>query len=243
MVCEAVADRKTAAELADRILCADVAWIEPEDLDLYRRWQGLEEGAGHLEWHHVPELARRSGIRAHGHFEGRPGSPDAHAARLALLLFATLREPPDAVVLVRDTDGEEERRAGLEQARQSPRAGGEWPFPVVLGLAHPKRECWVIAGFEPQDEAEAQSLAALRSHLGNDPRLHAVALKAKSPGALRSAKRVLAVLTDGDPAREAACWVDCDLDLLRQRGQPTGLTAYLEEVKALLVPLLSDRRV
>lgn len=233
VVCEADTDRRTATGLADRVLCREVDWIEPEILDGHRRWQGLEEGSSHLEWHQIKHHARARGLKAHGHFNGEPGGPDAYAARRALLLLNA--RPPDAVVLVRDTDGQEERRVGLEQARTE----NPWPFPVLLAVAHPKREAWVLAGFEPRTQAEEASLAQLRQELGFDPRLQAEALSAKAPGALRDAKRVVRLLVGDAYDRELSCWAECPLEDLTERGRLNGLADYLEEVRTRLVPLFT----
>jgi hypothetical protein len=237
VVCEAAADRRIATGLADRVLCQEIDWLKPEGIDGHRQWQGLEEGSSHLEWHEVKGHARARGLKAHGHFQGEPGAPDAFIARLALLLLAIGERCPDATVLVRDTDGQPERRVGLEQAR----ADRPWPFPVLVGVAHPKRESWVLAGFEPRTRSEEEALARVRQELGFDPRLQAEALSARAPGALRDAKRVLKLLTGEAHDREEACWLDCALDELARRGQLSGLTDYLEEVRTRLVPLFTGR--
>lgn len=237
VVCEADADRRTATGLADRVLCHEIEWLDPESLDLHRRWQGLKERSPYLEWRRTATLARERGLRPHGHFDGRPGAPDAYAARRALLLLAMETKIPDAVLLIRDSDGEMERRTGLEQAR----AERAWPFPVILGLAHPKRECWVLAGFEPRNDAERERLANARRSLGFDPRSNAQRLLASQPGALSDAKRVLSDLTLGSFDREAACWMECDLRVLRELGEATGLTAYLDEILERLVPIFAGR--
>lgn len=239
IVCEARADRHIAAGLADRVLGSAVEWLEPESLDLFRRWQGAEEGDSHLEWRRVKALADSRNIHPHGHFQGEPGAPDAYVARRVLLLLATQPAPPDAVVLVRDLDDQEERRTGLEQAR----ADKPWPFPVVLGTAQTKRECWVLCGFEPRNEKEEARLAEVRQELGFDPRVQAHELGAKDPAATRSAKRVLHRLVGDDSDREEACWMESDLNLLEERGSLTGLAEYLQEVRERLVPLFKGSRI
>jgi hypothetical protein len=108
---------------------------------------------------------------------------------------------------------------------------------VILGLAHAKRECWVLAGFHPQSPAEEEALAQLRQELGFDPRIEAEGLDAATPNARRNAKRVLESLVAGNPDRERACWAESDLEVLAARGQGTGLTAYLDEVRSRLAPL------
>ena len=138
------------------------------------------------------------------------------------------------MVLVRDSDGQQERCRGLEQARA---AWAERDLPILIAFAHPERESWVIAGFEPQGPTETSALEGLRRDLGFDPRLEAHRL-----GGERDAKRVLATLTHGDPDRESACWVECGLDVLRDHGTLTGLASYLEEVRRLLVPVFTEPR-
>ncbi len=233
VVCEASADRDLSTGLADRVLLEEVEWIEPVSLDLHRHWRGLNDSESHLEWHWVPGLARQQNLRAHGHFRGEPGALDAAIARKALLLLARSERPPDAVVMVRDTDGEEDRRRGLEQARTV----APWPFQIVLGLPHTKRECWILAGFDPSSENEEATLTELRSELGFDPRFQAQSLIAAEPQTLKNAKRVLQRLLAGSRDREEVCWRDCDLALLAERGRSTGLADYLEEIRTRLVPI------
>jgi hypothetical protein len=115
VVCEAPADLRLATALADRILCQEVDWIDPDSLNFYRHWRGLKKTDSYFPWHQVGRLASRKNLKPHGLFNGEPGAPDGIAARKALLLLSLSQNPPDAVVLVRDTDGQERRRRGLEQ--------------------------------------------------------------------------------------------------------------------------------
>lgn len=232
VVCEAAGDRRISTGLADRILCHEVDWIEPDTLDLHRRWRGLGEASSHLEWRAIPRTIKERGLTAHGQFQGEPGDLDARAARRALLLLKGSSPRPDAVVLIRDSDGKAARRIGLEQARDHQ----EWGFPIAIGLAHVNRECWVLTGFEPQDEAEQRSLAQIERELGFDPRLRSHALRGK-PGEARHAKLVVERLVGGDPDREEMCWMSCDLEIQRERGAETGLADYLDEVRERIVPL------
>jgi hypothetical protein len=237
VVCEASADLRLVADLADRVLCQEVEWIEPEDLDLHRRWRGVELVDTHLEWHWVGRLAKQQNLRAHGHFSGEPGTLDAAIARKALLLLAGSRNPPDAIILSRDTDDQGERRQGLEQARSA----SHWQFPIVLAVAHTKRECWVLAGFNASSESEEHVLAELRQELGFDPRVRAEELTAAAPNAPRNAKRILERLVAGNQDREEECWTACGLETLAERGRLTGLADYLREVRERLVPLFTNR--
>jgi hypothetical protein len=137
---------------------------------------------------------------------------------------------PAAVVLIRDRDNQEQRRRGLEQARNL----GGWPFPIVIGLARPEREAWVIAGFEPRDAAEEARLQELARRLSFHPVREAHRLSSGE----RDAKSALKSLTAGELAREHACLNETPLEVLRARGKETGLTDYLDEVRERLVPAL-----
>jgi hypothetical protein len=235
VVCEAVGDHRVASGLADRVLCGEVDWIDTESLDLHRRWQGLDAGSSHIEWRRVRSLAKQYGLKVWGKFSGESGAPDAKAARLVLQLLLATDNLPDAVLLIRDSDGDEERHIGLEQARSE----RHWPFPIAIGLAHVNRECWVLAGFEPQGEDEQRTLADLEKELGFDPRSRSHALRGK-PGEPRHAKLVLQRLVGNDKDREEACWTGCALETLKARGAETGLADYLDEVRSRIVPLFAD---
>lgn len=238
VVCEARADQETGCALADRVFCAEVDWLSEEILDECRRWQGAIENSYFLTWSEVGELARQAGIRAHGHFGGAPAHHDARIARRALRLLMALEVPLDGVLLIRDDDRDEDRRRGLEQAR----AASDINVPIVIGLAHTKRECWVLAGFDPCNDAETQQFEALCQELSFDPRIAADRLTAKHDHETRSAKRVLAALTKGDREREAECWLRCDLGPLETRGANTGLADYLRELRERFVPLFTGQR-
>jgi hypothetical protein len=233
VVCEAAPDAETACGLADRVLCAEVPWIGEENLNDYRTWRGLTASDRCLRWKDVRDLARQMNLRAYGHFAGEPGAPDAHAGRRALVLLNHAAAPFDGALLLRDDDRQTARRQGLEQARDTTTLR----VPIVIGLAHVKRECWVLAGFQPQDHEEEERLAAVRQELGFDPCAAAELLTAVHDHEVKSAKRVLRLLTGGDRDREAECWRRADLSLLESRGQRTGPVEYLGEIRERLIPL------
>jgi len=238
VVCEAEPDRHTGCDLADRVVVDEVGWIEEGLLAHLRQWRGPTPAEPCLLWRDVRELARQRGIRAHGHFEGEPGAPDAAAARRVLLLLHGVEPRPDAVVLLRDDDAEGDRRKGLEQARRAAQIG----VPIVLGVARTKRECWVLAGFQPSSEREARLLQEVRQELGFDPCEHPERLTAHaSPDAKRDAKQVLDELTAGDHARQEECWRKSDFAVLEDRGRACGLAEYFNEVRRHLVPLFTAR--
>ncbi len=154
---------------------------------------------------------------------------------MALRLFKSLDEPPDGVLLVRDTDDEDGRVPSLERVR----ASGTWEFEVLLATPDPKRECWVLAGFDPITGDEEAALNEARSFLGFDPRIHAERLTAKRDKGKRNAKKILKRLMRPESEREESCWQQADLDVLKERGRKTRLTAYLEEVSTRLIPMLT----
>lgn len=239
VVCEAAADQRTGCGLADRVL-VDFLNIPASSCDLatFRSWVGAEgTSAGFLPWTQVGKLAKQREIKAHGHFDGLPGRMDAHAARLALLLLHSFSRRPDAVILLRDQDGHDERLDGLNQARNDPKN----PFPgsVIVGFASRMREAWVLAGFVAKTADEQRRLAewsARPNALGFDPTIEPERLQSNDESNRRSPKRVLRHLTKDDKQREEQCWTETDLTVLRQRGTNCGLTSYLAEVEKLLVP-------
>jgi len=239
VICEAQADQGTACGLADRILVAEIDWLEPEMLDSQRRWRGLNPVHGsYLKWASVRDESERVGLRnIFGHFQGKPGEPDAHMARRALLLLVQLDLCPDAVLLLRDSDGDSRRRLGLEQARNA----RTWPFEVIIGVAEPKRECWVLAGFEAKEPGEAERLRKVSERLSFHPVKDAHRLVAREHGAKTDAKVALEELTQGNLDRERACLSETLLSTLEERGGRTGLAAYLGEVRQRLVPIVSGR--
>jgi hypothetical protein len=138
--------------------------------------------------------------------------------------------------LLRDSDNKLERRDGLNQAR------AEWEregpnVAIIIGLAHPARECWVLVGFSPENDAEKSRLAKAHKELGFDPTQMPERLNAHEASDLRNRKRVLTDLTNGDFERERWCWQPPKLAVLKDRGAGVGLSDYLEEVRLRLVPL------
>lgn len=239
VVCEAAADRRIGCELADRVVQRDVEWIEPEHLGHLRSYRGLRQEDEFLAWTHVHRAADRLNVTVQGPFLGGKGDPDAFITRRALVALHLSPDIPQAIILLRDADDQPERRNGMKQAVEDVRTRLKTAVPVVIGLAIAKRECWVLCGFVPQNDAERETLARVKGgdELGFDPTLQPERLKARTPGSKNDAKRVLAMLTNGDWQREVLCWQETDLDTLQERGQTTGLAAYIREVRENLVPL------
>ena len=238
VVHEAHADFETATELADRVLCEAIDWMDEDLLVHQRTWLAESPGGERLAWTAIKRIAQAEGIRVHGHFaDGEPGLPDARAARRAMRYLHNQFSDLDAIVLIRDQDDQPERRDGLEQARREDRSG----LPIVVGFAVVERECWILSGYEPEDEDEIARLRAESSRLGLDPRHRGHELTPGKDEEPRGPKRVLRALSTGDTERERRCWRETALSVLRERGAENGLAGYLTEVHDRLVPLIGHR--
>lgn len=237
VVCEASGDFRTIKSLVRDLLCSRVEWLRgaPEMWEAMAEYCGLLRGSSYTTWTHRPASGWPQ-RRAHGKFLGEPGAPMALAARRMLLeLFSHAGGQPEVVILAKDGDQQgPHRRRGLEQARSDK----PWTAPIIIAVADPEREAWVISGFSPRDARERDALEAATRRLGFDPTTHSERLTSKTAGDPRDAKRVAEELgIDAD--RETPCLGD--LDLLARRGMANGLSPFLDEVQARLVPLVAGR--
>lgn len=243
VIVEGPEDARTACALADRVVVEEGPhWLDSHTRDAMRMWTGLQRDADFTQWTDVKALARERNIRNLGFPKsGQPGGADLAQARKAIILHVLMTEEDEApaLLLVRDTDAERQSRRDLEQARRQSE-NPEW-LTVVIGVAHPKREAWVLNGFDPENKDEEEMLADLKQELGCDPRADAHTLIATSTGAKTNAKRVHGELVDPNSERERRCWEETDLTVLRERGAETGLAAFLEEVEERLLPLFRAR--
>lgn len=201
---------------------------DPEYLDFV----GIESGESFTKWPDVWKIneRRRRPIRT-GRPVGQGG--EARTARLALLLFNGAAVPVDAVVLLRDSDGQVERRDALCTARDAE----PWKYTVAVGVAHVKIECWVLTAFQASSENEQSRLRTAKDSTGFSVQTQAHRLNAKDDSA-RSAKRVLRDLTDGNPARQLEAIRTCPVNLLRDRGQEVSIATFVEELQDRILPLL-----
>jgi hypothetical protein len=244
VVCEAPPDLETGGWLADRVILENLGehvggWISAETLDDFRRYRGLRTADAHLVWKDIEKLAKGEKVKPllgpfTGYYPAHEDEWDILRA-LPLLLFHS-PEPPDGIIFLRDTDDQDERRKGLLAARTA--ICRDASVPVVIGIAHTKRECWHLAGFEP-DEATAETtrLGELRRELGFDPRTNSELLRGSGEMKLKSAKRILSILAADNQEREVVCIRVTPLDILRDRGASNGLTDYLADVKTYLLTL------
>ncbi len=234
VVCEADADRRTAATITTKVMSEAVDWFD----ESYFQFRGYYPADERLLWREVKDLALANKVSSIGFMNGLPASPDAHTTKKALLLFATSQNRPDAVLLLRDSDNDTTRLDGLTAGRDAE----PWSFVVVIGFAHTKRECWHLAGFEATDDDERQRLQTITRELGFDPCRESHQLTARSDpnNAKLSAKRVLAELVGDDFDREAECLQN--LARLREHGAENGLRNFIQEFVSRLVPLVSGNQ-
>lgn len=239
VVCEAREDFETATGLADRVILEKIDWAEDILKDL-RIWGGVEGSADFTKWTSIKGLASKHGVKVHGKFGRGHFRGGAVEARKALAVVDKAERDVSAVVLVRDSDGHAERIDGFNEARRM----AKWPWEVVIALPHPELESWLLAGFEPRSSEEQRNLKELHRELGYDPRTKADELKAGAENDDRgrpikhSSKRILDEITGGDGARRRGCWSECALETLRERGDASGFSDYLQEVAERLVPIM-----
>jgi hypothetical protein len=183
-------------------------------------------------------------IKLRGHLGGAPLAPEAQKWRA--LLVKVLAWEPSVALVAKDTDGDPTKLAGLRQVVAHFEALDPTRV-IAIAAPHQDAECWFVAGFDPTDAREADALREVKDELGFDPRERAEGLTAHPNGASTDAKRVLRRLLCLD-ARSAPLdphetqthhgRLLGDLAALRRRGRDTGLTAFLAELGARVVPRL-----
>ncbi|MEC4805128.1 MAG: hypothetical protein SAJ12_15230 [Jaaginema sp. PMC 1079.18] len=248
VVVESRADAEIATVLAERLLIEKVDWLEQELLQYVFQWSGLQENTPYSCWTDINKIiknAKESGMRLPkfiGHSKQKNIKADG-ASSIKILNFIRILQknrPIKAVFLIRDLDNQPERREGMKQAR-SEHTERLPQLEIIIGTANRMREAWVLNGFIPLDEEEGKTLENIKSQLNFDPCIESHRLRSNSfeePNRIRNPKVVLETLTRNDRLREQKCWEETSLELLQQRGNQTGLTAYLQEVELHIVPLI-----
>ena len=235
LVVEGPSDARIVPSIVDQILTEQAGLLE-DRCENVRAFVGLVARSQYLAWRDVNSEAKARVPRMHGPFSGVSAVEDARTARYALQCFVVQEPRPAAVVLVRDSDGKpEERLKGLEQAR----GDREWPFPVVIGVAHSMIECWVLSAFIPQVRREISALATVQKELGFDPTARSDRLTALNKVVRKRPKQILSRLTNDDEAREGQCWPDAGIDRVRERGTRNGLADFVCDVEQRIVPLFT----
>ncbi len=250
VVAEAEADRRMVCGLIDRKVAhhAPQWWHDQDDvaaqLNASREWIGLEARTEFTRWNRLKHLTLQTeqgkapGVRTLGFNRLGVRHHDRESMRTALIHFMLMQPPPDALVISRDLDGQhpEERRASLEAGAQEAVGKG---VRLVLATQAPMREAWLLNGFVVRTEAEREAHQRECASIRFDPCCEAERLTVADESAIRSAKRALRALTNGDSEREEACWAETDWLLLRERGLNTGLKMFLDAVKEHLVRLVT----
>ncbi|MBS1809098.1 MAG: hypothetical protein JST84_13125 [Acidobacteria bacterium] len=251
IVAEDRSDAAIARDLADRVFYEDgPAWMRETDLGWFnenilpglRMWDGLESGTEFTRWDKLKDLSKRFPklkflVSPVGKGKKYDYGPARRAIQLAALLRSEAKESiPDAIVLIRDLDSQEERRQSLMDARDHEKTS----MKVVLATPNCKYEAWVLNGFYPADEREKSELERVVQELGFDLCSQAERLRFSSGTSCseRNPKEIVSCLTNDDYDREKQCWLETSLAILRQRGENTYLRHYLDEVQERLLPLL-----
>jgi hypothetical protein len=257
LIVEAEADYRTTTGIAERVLQENAPYLWLAELlqdqpDTVFSWAGLEDGVDFSCWSDFEAIANRfkeKGYRFprfNGQFSDGPTNLDYPVARnIVYLVDQYLKTSKNrnigAIVLIRDEDNQSERFAALCRLRNDLTRRG-FQMPIIIGVAIPEREAWLLNGYEAQTAEEKQVLQDIRRRISIDPCLEAHRLRGKSsqPGTEdRDIKRILQTLTQDDPLREKQCWQETPLDILIERGQRTGLSQYIEEIESRLLPILT----
>ena len=237
--CEGSSDFRTLAGLVDRVF-GDLGptWVREAIIDIpdgVRSWEPF------FDVHDARAYVAKHALRVqHGHFSGEAGRNGAAMTRTHLAIVRHLQANGlqlDAMVQVTDLDRTDpvDRRIGLDQARRE----ASWAsFAMVFGSPDPEREAWVLIGFEPETAEERETLTQMTEALSFSPLHEPHRLNDPQMGALRDIKRVLRVLTGGDPDREARCWTHSPHERLRADPE---LAAFLDEVRDRILPRFGTR--
>lgn len=238
VVCEAGDDAGLVAALVTRVVEASRPdWLRDLPADELVEFRGFRPGDGYFAWSSINRLARTHAAFGQefilSEFTGQfPRDPAAlEVLRAVRLLQFQAAVKPDAIVLLKDSDNDPDRRKAL---RQTDAELSGYAVPVVIGVPHTERECWLLAGFELETAAEREAHQRLCRELSLDPCRESHRLAAPKDSDDRHPKRVLGVLSGGDPAREAACLRAAFL-VLEANGRDNGLADFLAALRGRLI--------
>jgi hypothetical protein len=251
VIVESSADARTATKLAERILVEKIDWLEPEMLQHLVQWSGLEAGTENSYWKnisHIIEREKESGFQPPRFLRrDKQGQktlqPDGANTIKILNLVSYLQKTRQikAVLLIRDLDNQPQRREGIEQAR-SEHINRQHKLEIIIGTADRMREAWVLNGFIPSNQEEERILQEITTQLTFNPceESHRLRNSLTKADRIRNPKVVVEKLTGGRMEREQQCWEETSLEYLRQKGVHTGLTAYIKEIEARLIPIIES---
>jgi hypothetical protein len=207
-------------------------------------------------------------IRTNGKIQS-DGKPAIKVLKLISFLKRKQNRQIKAVLFIRDLDNQPERRTDIDQARSEHIKGQaeyldnqperktdidqacsehikrQAQLEIVIGTADRMREAWVLNGFIPSNQQEQQILEDITAKLTFDPCKESHRLRSKSfeePERIRNLKVVVELLTGGKDKmeRQQQCWEETSLEILRERGIHTGLTAYIHEIEQRLTPIIGS---
>lgn len=260
VVCEAPDDFALASRLVDRTIGAHGPDWARDDLDVGRRYFGIDPHREPAEetfvrWKNLAAViahvsggdvntVRRLQLDTHQFGESFPDHPDAFAfVRFVRAIQTSDRLPtqPDAFVLIKDADSHSQDRTVIRNLNSHPEFKR---FPAVVGVPDPETECWILAGFSHgASEGEEKQIADVqRRNDGVHPCRDSHKLRAPNEGDDRHPKQVLFLLTGGSEDRIRCCF-DAPFALLRSLGQQNGLEAFLDALQHRLIPGLFGGRV
>ena len=135
-------------------------------IDSQRQWVGEDSPGYHLAWaFDLSSCASKLVFECAGISVAKQRCPTLSAARSQSCTFLAGLMTLMRSVLIRDLDDQHELERRLEQARTADKSGTK----IVIGVAGCERECWVICGFDPENDNEKQILDLERQKLGANP--------------------------------------------------------------------------
>lgn len=251
---EDILNATLARDICDRVVAerANEEWLRelwsPAHIESQRYWTGLDDDTW---WSDRPRCEREADlldISANIRIKETGRKKAFHG--VAGLAFRTTkmaawRQPrPDILVLAGDTDGQED----LDRLRKAGVAGANESLPVLVAEPIREAEAWIVAGFEPHNEAERDRLKQVQKELGFDPTSQPERMMSTITGDKRDSKRICKFLLGIDhispnAKRAKICWLDTPLETLIQRGERTGLADYIRQIEQVLLPMLGDTTV
>lgn len=243
VVAEHESDAKFITDLADRFAQEPAHGLEEwlrDNLDTYRQWRTDGDEGKCWTWTRIKDVARRRGLHIHGYRKQHPGVEEAEILKAIVLISNGGRARLDGLLLHRDTDAKEDRKARWRASAKAYCASSlqaKSRFGLCIALTHPETEAWLLAAVEPVSEAGKEALDKLTKDLGFDPRLRADELNPRretTPQGIpikTSTKRVLDELLSNEGISRESCWKDAPFDRLNERGQNTGLVDFLQDIE------------
>lgn len=177
----------------------DFDWLEAGST---RRWSAWEEHAAVLEGRRFSRLKDApSEFRFHPILDGQRVPPGVKDLRNAILHTAKAEPRPALIILLKDTDGDQELPVAARQVAAWA-AKQEGLPPIVIGTPAPEAEAWLLArrALSPTQQRRREKA---RRALGFDPTSEPERLTSRPNTARTDCKRVLRfiLLEEGEALR------------------------------------------